>query len=87
MNPSGCRYPWWGCRLVVELGRQSLVGRQNQRRAVDRGDDIGHGKGLAGTGNTQQDLAFCTAEDLFGDGLDGLGLVSAGFEFRYEFKG
>jgi hypothetical protein len=60
-------------KFVVELGGQGFVGRQDQRRAIDRGDDVGHGKGFAGTGDAQQHLAFCTIEDLFGDGVDGLG--------------
>ncbi len=42
--------------LAVELGRQGLVGGQHQGGQVDLGDDVGDGKGLAGTGDPQEHL-------------------------------
>ena len=44
--------------LVVELRGQRLVVRQDQRRAVDRLDDLGHREGLAGPGDAQQHLVL-----------------------------
>jgi hypothetical protein len=40
--------------LAVELGGQGLVGRQQQRRALHLGDDVGDGEGLAGAGDAEQ---------------------------------
>ena len=42
--------------LGTELSSQRLVVGKYQRRLVDLRDDIGHCKGLTGTGNTQQGL-------------------------------
>ena len=42
--------------LAVELRRQRLVGRQDQRRALRRGDDVRHGEGLARAGDAEQHL-------------------------------
>ena len=39
--------------LGAELGGQRLIVGQHQRRAVALGDDVRHGKCLAGTGDTQ----------------------------------
>ena len=64
--------------LAVELGRQGLVGGEHQRRPAGAGDDVGHGKGLAGTGDPQQGLVPVAALDAFGQFLDGQGLVAAG---------
>ena len=48
--------------LVIELRRQRLVVRQNEGRTVDLGDDLGHGKGLAGAGDAQQHLVLLALE-------------------------
>ncbi len=42
--------------LAVELGRQRLVGRQDQRRALRRLDHLGRGVGLARAGDAEQHL-------------------------------
>ncbi len=42
--------------LVIELRRQRLVMRQNQRRPVRLLNDLGHGEGLARPGHPQQHL-------------------------------
>ena len=39
--------------LPVKLRRQGFVVGDDQRRLVQRLDDVGHGEGLAGTGDTQ----------------------------------
>ena len=62
--------------LAVELGRQRLVRRQDQRRALHVLDDMGHGEGLARAGDAEQDLAALAAAHAFGQFGDGLGLVA-----------
>ncbi len=42
--------------LAVELGRQRLVGRQDQRRALGALDHLRHGEGLARAGDAEQHL-------------------------------
>ena len=42
--------------LVVELRRERLVGRDDQRRLVHRGDDVRHRERLAGAGDAEQHL-------------------------------
>ncbi len=44
--------------LVVELRGQRLVVRQNQRRAIHLLNDLGHGEGLARSGDAEQHLMF-----------------------------
>ena len=69
--------------LVVELGGERLVVREDERGALDLFDDLRHGEGLAGAGDAEQDLVLLArgeAGDEFGDGagLVALGLVSGG---------
>ncbi len=66
--------------LAVELRRQRLVGGEDQGRPVGGGDHLGHGEGLARTGDAEQHLVALLAAhavDEFGDrrGLVALGLV------------
>ena len=42
--------------LAVELGREGLVGGQDQGRALGLRDHLGHGEGLARTGDAEEDL-------------------------------
>ena len=42
--------------LAVELRRQRLVGREDQRRTLGRLDHFRHGEGLAGAGDAEQHL-------------------------------
>jgi hypothetical protein len=44
--------------LVIELGSQSLVVREDEGGAVQLFDDLGHGEGLAGAGDAEEDLVF-----------------------------
>src|ERR1017187_6858274 len=62
--------------LVVELRRQRLVMRQDQRGAIQFLDDLGHGEGLARSGNSQQHLVFVAIEDAARQRLDRLPLVA-----------
>ena len=66
--------------LAVELGRQRLVGRQDQRRALRRLDHLGHGEGLAGAGDAQQHLVAVVAAQALDQLVDRLGLVALGLE-------
>ena len=68
---------------MVELGGEGLVVREDERGALDLLDDLGHGEGLAGAGDAEQDLVLLAggeAGDEFGDGagLVALGLVGGG---------
>ena len=47
--------------LVAELGGQGLVVGHDQRRLFGAGDDLGHGEGLAGTGDAEQRLIAVAA--------------------------
>ena len=51
--------------LAVELGRQRLVGREHERRPLGRLDHLGHGEGLAGSGDAEQHLGAIPAPDAF----------------------
>ena len=72
-----------GFELVVELGGEGLVVREDEGGALDLLDDLGHGEGFAGAGDAEQDLILLAggeAGDEFGDGagLVALGLVGGG---------
>ena len=64
------------------MGRQSLVVSQHQRRTVVAGDDIGHGEGLAGAGDTQKCLLRNARLQSAAEGIDGLGLITRRGKFR-----
>ena len=58
--------------LAVELGRQDLVRRQHDRRALHLRDDVRHGEGLARAGDAEQHLVLLLppqALDQLGDRL------------------
>ena len=72
-----------GFELVVELGGEGLVVREDEGGALGLLDDLGHGEGLAGAGDAEEDLIFFAggeAGDELGDGagLVALGLVGGG---------
>ena len=72
--------------LTAQLGRQGLIMGQHQRRPVDLGDDVGHGKGLAGTGNALEHLLPLPCQHPFGQGFNGLRLVAGGAVGRNKLK-
>ena len=63
---------------MVELGGQGLVVRQDERGALHLGDDPGHGEGLAGAGDAEQDLVFFTCGETGHQLADGARLVALG---------
>ena len=72
--------------LTVELGRERLVGCEDDRRALGGLDHLGGGEGLAGAGGAEQHLvllAGCDTLDQFGDGCR---LVSGGLEMRMQHE-
>ena len=73
--------------LAIELRRESLVGRQDQRRALRRLDDLRHGEGLAGAGDAEQHLIALVRRDALDELPDRLGLVALGLEFRHHLEG
>ena len=73
--------------LAVELGRQGLVGRHHQRRPPLRGDDVGHGEGLARASDAQQHLVALAAFDAGDELADRLGLVAGRRVIRHHLVG
>ena len=73
--------------LRVKLSRQRLVVRDDQRRLVELGDDVGDGVSLARPGRPQQALPRLAGANALGEGFDGLGLVAGGRERLMEGKG
>lgn len=68
-------------KLAVQLRRQRLVMRQNQRRLIQLLDNIGHGKSLTRPGNTQQCFKLITLFKALHQLLDSLRLIAGGGEF------
>ena len=67
--------------LAVELRRQRLVGREDQRRALRRLDHLGHGEGLARAGDAEQHLVALVRPHALDQFLDRLRLVALRLEF------
>ncbi len=65
--------------LVVELGGEGLVVREDESGALDGLDDFGHGEGLAGAGDAEQDLILLASGEAGDEFGDGAGLVALGF--------
>ena len=72
--------------LAVELRRQRLVGREDQRRALGRLDHLGHGEGLARAGDAKQHLVALARLDALDQLLDRLRLVALRLEFGHDAK-
>ncbi len=62
--------------LVVELGGEGLVVREDERGALEVFDDLRHGEGLAGAGDAEQDLIFFAGIEAGDEFADSAGLVS-----------
>ena len=44
--------------LVIELGGEGFVVREDEGGALELFDDLGHGEGLARAGDAEEDLVF-----------------------------
>jgi hypothetical protein len=68
-----------GFEFVVELGGEGLVVREDEGGALQLFDDLGHGEGLAGAGDAEEDLILLSGVDAGDEFGDGSGLVALGF--------
>ncbi len=73
--------------LAVELRRQRLVGREDERRALRRLDHLGHGEGLARAGDAEQHLRAVVALHALDQVLDRLRLVAFRLELGVDRRG
>jgi hypothetical protein len=62
--------------LAVELRRERLVGREDDRRPADLGDHVGHREGLARAGDAEQRLEREPVVDPLDEPGDRLGLIA-----------
>src|SRR5690606_42026035 len=74
-------------KLGVELGRERLVVRDDQRRLAGVAEDVGDGERLAGAGGAEEGLVPVAAEEPLREFLDGAGLVAGRRERRLEAEG
>ncbi len=72
--------------LAVELRRQRLVRREDQGRALDGPDDVGHRERLARAGHAQQRLLCQPALESVDEARDRGRLVAGGFEIGNELE-
>ena len=72
--------------LVIELGGEGLVVGEDERGAVGLLDDLGHGEGLAGAGDAEQDLVLFAGGEAGDELFDGAGLVATGLVGGDELK-
>ena len=71
-------------KLTVELACQSLIMGNDQRRFIQCRYHIRHGKGLTGSGDTQQSLEPVALLKAFHQFLDCLKLIAGGLIFDYR---
>ena len=72
--------------LAIELRRQRLVGREDERRPLRAGDDLRHRKCLAGAGDAKQHLVALSRLDPLHQFRDGARLVAARLIFRHQLE-
>ena len=65
--------------LVIEQGGESLVVSEDEGRSVGGLNDLGHGEGLAGASDAEQDLVALASAETGEELLDGAGLGSFRF--------
>ena len=71
---------------MIELGGEGLVVREDESGALQLLDDLGHGEGLAGAGDAEEDLILFAGVDS-GDELgDGSGLIALRFVLGGELE-
>ena len=61
---------------MEELRGERFVVREDERGAVELGDDLGHGEGLAGTGDAEEHLVLFAGVGAGNQLADGSGLVA-----------
>ncbi len=74
-------------QLCVQLRREGLVRREDQRRSLRGSDDVGHREGLARAGDAQQHLPRVTASQTLHQLVDRGRLVAGRREGREEIEG
>ena len=72
--------------LAVELGRERLVWREDERRTLGLFDYVRHCESLAGARHAKQHLILLVLAHAFDEFGDGLRLVAFGFELGRDFK-
>ena len=72
--------------LVVELRGEGFVVGEDERGAVELADDLGHGEGLAGAGDAEEDLILFAGGDAGDELADGAGLVALRLVVRVELE-
>jgi hypothetical protein len=71
---------------VIELGGEGLVVGKDEGRALRPLNDLGHGEGLAGAGDAEEDLVSLTGRETGYEFLDCAGLIAARFVCRDQLK-
>ena len=72
--------------LGAELSRQGLVVSKNKCGAVHLSDDVRHGEGLSGAGDSEQGLLLVAGFYALDQPADGGGLISGRGIFRYKLE-
>ncbi len=68
----------------VELCGEGFVVGDDEGGAVECGDDVGDGEGFSGAGDAEEDVvAVLGVAEALDEGLDGLGLVACGWEWKF----
>lgn len=73
-------------KLAVELRCKRLVVGNDERRLVQPGDHIGHGKGLSGTGDAQKGLGLISFFESFYQCINRLRLIPGRRKLRVQNK-
>ncbi|MNG93626.1 hypothetical protein D3C79_525990 [compost metagenome] len=72
--------------LPIELGGQGLVGSQYHGRAIQGGDDVGHGEGLARPSHPEQGLMSEAGLYAIEQAGDGRGLIPRGLKLAGQLE-
>jgi hypothetical protein len=72
--------------LAVELGRERLVVRDDERRPLHLGDDVGHGEGLARPGDPEEHLGAIPTPQRLGELDDRARLIAGRLELAPQVE-
>ena len=72
--------------LLIQLRRERLVVHHHQRGPIHAREDLRHREGLAGPGDTEQDLGPVAARKPFDQLRNGRGLVTPKLEVAFELE-